>query len=240
MPTDYELFLSGCYGAVVEINYENDDIYKFMDLMDDLGFKTYVNWLRQIDEKHGIISNAKYNGIKHLCMEYQMGKGFTYGEKQEYLDSCEETKVLSLEDLIKSVGKEEDFFLDYKEIDLVKVGGDSTLEVLNDFCSMYDWLPVKCGKGFNIKDIQFENEFVEDECFETFTELVNRIVGRAINYYSNEMSWDEDDIDSQVNYGYELLAVAKKYIDKNNENDIKWLEYFEEDLKELEKESDNS
>ena len=45
MPTDYELFLSGCYGAVVEINYENDDIYKFMDLMDDLGFKTYVNWL---------------------------------------------------------------------------------------------------------------------------------------------------------------------------------------------------
>lgn len=231
MQTDYELFLGGCYCAVVEINYENDDIYKFMDLMEDLGFGTYVKWLRQIDDKCGIVDNARHNGIKHLCMEYQMGKGFTYSDKDDYLKHCEETKVLSLEDLIKSVGKEEDYFLDYQEISLEEIGGDSALSILDDFCSMYDWRPIKCSKGFNIKDIQFENEFVEDECYKTFTELVNRIVGRAIDYYRDEMCWDEDDIDSELNYGYELLNVAKKYVDKNNKNDIKWLEGFEEDLK---------
>ena len=233
MLTDYELFLSGCYGAVVEINYENDDIYKFMDLMEDLGFGTYVKWLRQIDDKCGLISNARHNGIKHLCMEYQMGKGFTYGEKQEYLDSCEETKVLSLEDLIKSVGKEEDYFLDYKYINLEEIGGDSDLSILDSFCDMYDWRPIKCGKGFNIKDIQFENECVEDEWYKTFTELVNRIVGRAIDYYVNEMCWDEDDTESELDYGYSLLKVAKKYVDKNNKNNIEWLNYFEEELKEI-------
>lgn len=233
MQTDYELFLGGCYSAVVEINYENDDIYKFMDLMEDLGFGTYVKWLRQIDEKHSIIDNAKYNGIKHLCMEYQMGKGFTYGEKQEYLDSCEETKVLSLEDLIKSVGKEEDYFLDYKEISLKELGGDSKLEVLDSFCDMYDWRPIKCSKGFNIKDIQFENEFVEDECYKTFTELVERIVCRAIDYYRNEMCWEDDEeINYQIDYGEELLSVAKAYMNSNDE----WLNNFEEELEQLKKE----
>ena len=98
MMTDYELFLSGCYGAVVEISCENE-LHKFMDLMEDLGFKKYVNWLRKVDERSGIIGC----NTKHLCMEYQMGKGFTWGEKQEYIDYCEETKILSLEDLIKSV-----------------------------------------------------------------------------------------------------------------------------------------
>ena len=233
MLTDYELFLSGCYGAVVEINYENDDIYKFMDLMEDLGFGTYVKWLRQIDDKCGLIDNARHNGIRHLCMEYQMGKGFTYGERQEYLDSCEETKVLSLEDLIKSVGKEEDYFLDYKYISLEEIGGDNDLSILDSFCDMYDWRPIKCSKGFNIKDIQFENEFVEDECYKTFTELVNKIVERAIDYYINEMCWDEDDTESELDYGYSLLKVAKKYADKNNKDDIEWLNYFEEELKEI-------
>lgn len=235
MLTDYERFLLGCYDAVVEINYENDDIYKFMDLMDDLGLKTYVDWLRKIDEKSGIMSGARHEGIKHVCFEFQFGKGFTYGEKEDYLKNCEETKVLSLNDLIKSVGKEEDYFLDNQKITLKEIGGDADLEILDDFCSMYDWRPIKCKKGFNILDIQFENQFVEEECFQTFTELVNRIVGRAIDYFNNEMCWDEDDTESQLDYGYSLLKVGKKYVDKNNENDIKWLNYFEKDLEELKK-----
>ena len=49
------------------------------------------------------------------------------------------------------------------------------------------------------------------------------------------MCWDEDDTESQLDYGYSLLKVGKKYVDKNNENDIKWLDYFEKDLEELKK-----
>ena len=109
MDFDYELFLGGCYDAVVEINYDNNEIYKFMDLMDDLGFKRYVDWLRRIDERCGILKSAKNEGIKHLCIEYQMGKGFTYDDKDNYIKNCEGTKVLSLNDLIKSVGKEDKY-----------------------------------------------------------------------------------------------------------------------------------
>lgn len=228
MLTDYELFLMGCYSAIVEINYENDDIYKFMDLMESLGFKKYIDYLRKIDEKHSLIDNARFNGIKHLCIEYQFGKGFTWGDKQEYLDNCKETKVLSLRDLIKSIGKEEDYFLDYKGLLLSEI--DTDLEILDDFCSMYDWLPIKCKKGFNIKDTEFKDMFVEDECYMTFNELINRIVGRAIGYFRDEMEFDEDDKENQINYGYELLNVAKKYNDRNNEN---WLKNFEEELKKL-------
>ena len=133
------------------------------------------------------------------------------------------------------MGKEEDYFLDNQKITLKEIGGDADLDILDDFCSMYDWRPIKCKKGFNILDIQFENQFVEEECFQTFTELVNRIVGRAIDYFNNEMCWDEDDTESQLDYGYSLLKVGKKYVDKNNENDIKWLDYFEKDLEELKK-----
>lgn len=101
MLTDYELFLTGCYGAVVEIKNENE-LESFMNLMKELGFSKYVNWLSRLGTKD-LMENAKYNGIKQVCFEYQMGKGFTFGDKQEYIDNCDETKILSLEDLIKSV-----------------------------------------------------------------------------------------------------------------------------------------
>lgn len=227
MLTDYELFLGGCYNAVVEINYDNDDIYKFMDLMEKLGFKKYVDDLKQIDERSGLIANAKFNNIQHLCIEYQQGKGFTWGDKDDYLAHCEETKVLSLEDLIKSVDKKEDYFLDYKVISLKSIGADSKLEILDDFCDIYGWSPVLCKKGFNIKDTQFENVFVEDECFETFDELVNRIVGRAIDYFRDEQEWEDDN--DALEYGLELYEIGKKYKSgtKWEEN---WLETFKKEL----------
>lgn len=229
MLTDYERFLLGCYDAVVEINYENDDIYKFMDLMDDLGLKTYVDWLRKIDEKSGIMSGARHEGIKHVCFEFQFGKGFTYGEKEDYLKSCEETKVLSLNDLIKSVGKEEDYFLDNENIDLVKFsGGDEDLDVLDEFCCDYGWRPIKCKKGFNIEDTQV-NEFVELDCYQTFTELVDRILNRAIAYYLDEMCWDEDDTESELAYCKRLWKLTKKYDD-----------FYEEELSKIIKELEKS
>lgn len=236
MLTDYEKFLMGCYNAVVEINYDNDDLYNFMDLMEDLGFKKYVDYLRKIDDKNGIICTAQHEGIKHLCFEFQFGKGFTWGEKESYLKSCDEDDemvVLSLNDLIKSVGKQEDYFLDNESIRLKDIGGDTDLEILDEFCCDYDWQPIKCKKGFNILDTQFKNQFVNDECYGTFTELVNVVIGRAIDYFRNEMCWDEDDIENQLNYGYSLLKVGRKYRD---EESIEWLDDFEEELKELEKE----
>lgn len=104
MLTDYELFLTGCYGAVVEIKNEKE-LERFINLMRELGLGVYANYLERVNWRSNILESKKYNNITELCMEYQMGKGFTYGDKKSYIYGCEDTKVLSLEDLLRSVGK---------------------------------------------------------------------------------------------------------------------------------------
>lgn len=101
---DYERFILGCYDAVVEIKNE-DDLQRFIHLMDDLGWSYYTKWLKRLDENYGIFNGARTDGIKDVCFEFQFGKGFTYGDKADYLRNCEGTKVLSLKDLIESVGR---------------------------------------------------------------------------------------------------------------------------------------
>ena len=228
MLNDYELFLGGCYSAVVEI--KNDyELYGFIDLMTKLGFKNYANYIKELDEKNNFIDTAKrYNNVNNLCMEYQIGKGFTFGDKEDYLKNCKETKVLTLEDLKVATSYNEDF----KEISLTKISGNNELEILEDFCDMYGWLPVLSDKyGFNILDTQLDNKVVEDECYKTFNELVNRIVGRAIDYFRDEMCWDKEDNNS-IEYGLSLLKIAKQY--KNDDKwEESWLETFENELKEF-------
>ena len=102
---DYELFILGCYDAIVEIKNEIE-LNKFIDLMEELGWGYYTKWLRRLDENYGIFHSIITDGIKEPCFEFQFGKGFTYDDKQKYLKNCEGTKVLSLKELFESVGKE--------------------------------------------------------------------------------------------------------------------------------------
>lgn len=99
---DYELFLNGCYYAIVEIKNEKE-LNDFIDFFDKVGFKDYIKNIKNIEKQYGMFHIAKINGVKELCFEYQMGKGFTFGDKQDYLETCEETKLLSINDLIKCV-----------------------------------------------------------------------------------------------------------------------------------------
>lgn len=231
MLNDYELFLMGCYSGVVRIDRENDDLYNFIELMKKVGLYDYACHLEKINEKSGLYHLFELNGGKgNMCIEFQFGKGFTFSSEKDYLESCEETKIISVKDLIKATHYEEDFFYDYEEIhNLSKYSNGIDLSILNDFCSMYEWLPIKCKKGFNILDKQFKDLFVEEECYKTFDKLINRIVGRAIDYFVNEMEFDDDDLQGQYDYGNELLQVAKKYVKEND----RWLASFEEDLKEI-------
>lgn len=106
---------------------------------------------------------------------------------------------------------------------------DMTGEVLENFCDFYDWLPIKTENGFNIADLQTE-QLIAEEDYQTFSELVNRIVGRAIDYFRDEQEWDENDNDA-VSYGLGLYNIAKRY-----SNGTKWEENWLEDFKnELEK-----
>ena len=100
---------------------------------------------------------------------------------------------------------------DGKHINIyVNIESEEDLDVLDEFCCDYGWRPIKCKKGFNIEDTQV-NEFVEEECYKTFTELVDRILNRAIAYYLDEMCWDEDDTESELTYCKRLWKLTKKY-----------------------------
>lgn len=219
MLTDYELFLSGCYSAVVEI--KNDyELYGFIDLMKKLGLGKYAEYIEKQDMKSNFIDTAKrYNNVKDLCIEYQMGKGFTFADKNEYLANCEEVKILSLNDLKKATGYDECF----KKISLTQESGGYDLDILDDFCEMYGWSPVNSKYGFAILDTELDNELVDNKYY-TFGELVDRIVSRAISYYEDELEYE--DKEEELNYGLELLRIAKKYCKEN-----RWLNSFEEELK---------
>lgn len=119
----------------------------------------------------------------------------------------------------------------YKMVDLHKLSGGEDLELIEEFCDFYDWLPIDTGTGFNILDKQL-NIFVEDEDYKTFSELVNRIVGRAIDYFRDENEWqDEEDL----SYGYGLYNIAIRHKD-GTEWEEDWLADFYNELESFKKE----
>lgn len=122
----------------------------------------------------------------------------------------------------------------YQSIYLNDLSGGYDLDILQEFCDFYEWRPVKTDNGFNIFDLQL-NELVEDEDYQTFTELINRIVGRALDYFMDEEEWDENNKQS-IEYGLELCDIAKKYTN-GTKWDEDWLNNIEKELKNLSKKS---
>ena len=106
------------------------------------------------------------------------------------------------------------------------MSGGEDLEVLENFCDFYDWLPIKTENGFNIADLQTE-QLIAEEDYQTFSELVNRIVGRAIDYFRDEQEWENDD--DAINYGLELYNIAVRHKDGTKWEES-WLEDFKNEL----------
>lgn len=203
---DYELFLSGCYGAVVKIRRFTDDFYNFCVLMEKLGFKDKIRYFedcRSIKEKQEkeyvreedfsedlFFHIANINNVYNVCIEYQLGKGFTFGDEKDYND--DETKILSVEDLIRVTGYESQFMLDGEEISLQDINKD--YEDLDNFCEFYDWRVQKFGDLYNILDIQTE-EFKFDESV-NLDKIIERIYFRMFDYWT-----DEEDIEGLIEEG---------------------------------------
>ena len=107
------------------------------------------------------INEGKQNKI---CIEFQWGKGFTFGKKEEYLAYDKEMKILNIDELIIACNKEDEFGLGYVETSFMKELKDEKdkelATELTDFCEWYEWELVKYSNGlYNILDLQTE-EFV--------------------------------------------------------------------------------
>ena len=115
------------FGAVVKIrrNYDKD-LYKFIELMKRVGFlKEYAEHFEKsccYDKEFNEFSEDKFwyyvklnNGNRNdTCIEFQWGKGFTWGDRKDYLEYDSEMKILNVDELIRACNKEELFKMNYE------------------------------------------------------------------------------------------------------------------------------
>lgn len=154
-----------------------------------------------------------------------------YTEYFDYMRQFEDNEVYDITDYGKEKIYKQMFRNQFQEILLNNMSEGYDLEILDNFCEFYEWQPVKTENGFNILDLQLDN-LVEEQDYKTFNELVDRIVGRALDYYKNEHELNEDYIEEEYNNIKSLYIIAKKYIRQNKYN-LMWLENVENYLKEL-------
>lgn len=165
------------------------------------------------------------------CKEDGEQRQKVYAEYYNSINQIPNQEVYDITDYGKKIAYEQMFKEQFKNIDLQKLSGGEDLELLKEFCDFYEWQPVDTGSGFNILDLQL-NKLVEDEDYKTFSELVNRIVGRAIDYFRDEHEWQNDE--DELNYGYGLYNIAVRHKDGTKwEED--WLADFHNELESLKK-----
>lgn len=214
---EMEEFLN--FGAVVKLRrgYE-DELFKFIELMKSVGFlKEYAEYFEKnccTDKEFQEFSEDAFwhyveinKGNTHdTCIEFQWSKGFTWGDRKEYLDYDSEIKILSIDDLIRACNKEELFKMNFEYTSFrneLQDKEESAFE-LDDFLCFYDWRIVKYPDGkYNIKDEQCNTFDFEENT--TFKEVLNRVYFRMFDYFM-----DEEDIEGLIKDN-EFEYVKKKY-----------------------------
>lgn len=241
---EMEEFLN--FAAVVKIRRGYDDeLFKFIELMKSVGFlKEYVEYFEKncsIDNEfsedvfwHYVKIN---NGNTHdTCIEFQWSKGFTWGNRKEYLDYNSEIKIISVDDLIRACNKEELFKMNYKNTTFKEELQDKeNASDLDCFLDFYEWSITKYSDGkYNIKDEQCNTFDFEENT--TFDEIINRVYFRMFDYFI-----DEEDIEGLIEDN-EFEYVKKKYESYmktgenlnllNEENKKRYTEWFKEIIEE--------
>lgn len=212
---EMEEFLN--FGAVVKIrsNYD-DELFKFVELMKSVGFlNEYVNSFEKnccFDKEFNEFSESvfwhyvKINGgnMNDTCLEFQWGKGFTWGDRKQYLDYDEQMKILNVDELIKACNKEELFKMNYEYTSFKDELKDEELSDLDDFLDFYEWSLAKYPNGkYNIKDEQCNTFDFEENT--TLDKVIDRVYFRMFDYFT-----DEEDIEGLLEEG-SFEYVKNKY-----------------------------
>lgn len=151
-----------------------------------------------------------------------------FKEHSKYMEQFTNDEVYDITDYLKRQYYYEEEVSKGKQI--VDITNDKTLEVLDDFCSYYDWeIRKEENNKYSIYDLQCSCYVYDNEIYD-IKDLINVVVGRAISYYMDEMEF-ECNKDS-YNYGKQLLNIATKY-KKDDKWEESWLKNFEEELNTL-------
>lgn len=222
---EMEEFLNFC--AVVKIRKEYDnDLYKFIELMKSIGFlKGYAEYFERSccfnkddnefsEDRFWYYVKLNKGNTRDTCMEFQWSKGFTWGDKKDYLNYDKDMKILNVDELIIACHKEELFNMNYEKITFKSELEDKeSASELDDFLDFYEWSIVKYPNGkYNIKDEQCNTFDFEENT--TFDKVLDRVYFRMFDYFI-----DEGDIEGLIHDGE--FEYAKKVYDtyiKTGEN----------------------
>lgn len=173
------------------------------------------------------INEGKQNRI---CIEFQWGKGFTFGKKEEYLAYDKEMKILNIDELIFACNKEDEFGLGYVETSFMKELKDEKdkelATELTDFCEWYEWELVKYSNGlYNILDLQTEE--LDEEQGVDLREVIERVFYRMVDYFTDEEEHDDlNYVEKNINT---FIKLGKQY-NLYSDDSIKYLQdWFEEE-----------
>ncbi|MBQ2917093.1 MAG: hypothetical protein IJE59_02825 [Clostridia bacterium] len=243
---EMEQFLN--FGAVVKINRSiDDDLLKFIELIKSVGFlKEYIESFEKsccFDKEFNEFSESTFwhyvkinNGdLNNTCIEFQWSKGFTWGNKKDYLNYDSEMKILTVDELIIACNKEELFKMngEYTTFKNELEDKESASE-LDDFLNFYEWAIYKYPDGkYNIKDTQC-NTFDFDENT-TFEQIIERVYFRMFDYFIDEEELEDENVkeryDRYIKVGENLKLLDehskqqyekwyRETIQKDNENTV--------------------
>lgn len=217
---EMENFLN--FGAVVKLRRSyDDDLFKFIELMKSVGFlQEYAEHFEKnccFDKEYKEFSeevfwhNVRKNGgnTNDICIEFQWGKGFAWGERKEYSNYDSEMKILNIDELIRACNKEHIFKMNYEYTYFRKELLDKeSASRLDDFLVFYEWSIVKYPDGkYNIKDEQCNTFDFEENT--TLDKVIKRVYFRMFDYFM-----DEEDIE-------ELMKEDSNYVRESFEKYIK-------------------
>lgn len=249
---EMEEFLT--FGAVVKIRKEyDDDLYKFIGLMKNIGFlREYAESFEKnccFDKEFKEFSEDRFwyyvklnNGnTRDTCLEFQWGKGFTWGNRKDYLDYDNDMKILNVDELIRACNKEYLFKMDYESTNFEKELQDKeSASDLDDFLAFYEWSIVKYPDGkYNIKDEQCNTFDFEENT--TFDAILDRVYFRMFDYFIDEGEVENLIRDGEFNYvkkvyeSYMKIGKNLKLLDDNDKSFYgKWFKELTKDIEEKE------
>ena len=213
---EMEEFLT--FSAVVKLRRSyDDDLFKFIELMKSVGFlKEYAESFEKnccFDKEFKEFSEDVFwhyveinNGNKNdTCIEFQWSKGFTWGDRKDYLGYDSEMKILNIDELIIACNKEELFKMNYEYTNLKNELQDKeSASELDNFLDFYEWSITKYPDGkYNIKDEQCNTFDFEENT--TLDKIIERVYYKMVDYFI-----DEEDIEGLIKDG-DFNYVKSKY-----------------------------
>lgn len=141
-----------------------------------------------------------------------------YQEFNNYIKQFTDEEVFRITDYGKQkayreMEREKSMEILNESISLYELTKDEKMKSLDEFLNFYEWCIIKSDdeeNKYDIYDLQ-TNCIIDDES-KTLDEVINRVVGRAVDYETNEVECDDEYIDDDIFRYYEdLYDIAKKY-----------------------------